>query len=602
MSVLPNLRNTATAGQPFPYIDTPDFAYDQWLSGLGQSPIGSASGTVAVIGGGVSGLCAAYELKRAGCSVSVFEQAAQVGGRCASDKFPNDPNDIAEMGSMRFPPSEFILNWYLTNFGLIPGTISDLPPFPDPGVVPTYICYGGQPPQVWSKATSPAPNGFETVYKGWIALVTQPLQPTGSQPALLSAEQITALLRQGNIDAASTAWQAYLNVFGQQTFYSALYSIFTGNSGYAIPGGTAWSFEDFDKFGALGIGSGGFGPLYPIGFCEILRIVIDGLEDLQRFLQPNSFLTDGIRTLSETFASNLGSVSMGTSLPITGITGNIQSGFTLTGPGQTYGPFSRVIVATTTRSMELTLGLTEYGANAYVSPPVAQSIMRTHVVSSNKVAALIPNFWANNPTAVRCLQTDGTAHQVYTLDYTAYGSSTPDPNGVCFMSYVWDDDAVKQQSITDGAPSGSGGATLYQFLSSSLQSIGAPVAGWVQQNLQPLNGNFQGNVLFEEWQSTTYFAGAFKLSEPGQDPYVQVMFFDYQKAGGSNNSGVYIAGDHIAWTSGWVEGGLTTGLNAAAAVIKSLGGTLNTDANGRTPMTINAGRYTYWGPVQLLGK
>ncbi len=64
MSVLPNLRNTAT-GQSFPYIDTPDFAYDQWLSYLGQNPIGTVAGSplVAIIGGGVSGLCAAYELQ-----------------------------------------------------------------------------------------------------------------------------------------------------------------------------------------------------------------------------------------------------------------------------------------------------------------------------------------------------------------------------------------------------------------------------------------------------------------------------------------------------------------------------------------------------------
>ena len=192
MSVMPNLRNSPNAGQSFPYIDTPGFAYDQWLKFVeGSGAIGTINNQpkVAVIGGGVSGLCAAFELVRAGCVPTVFEQAAQVGGRSASKTFPNDPsgNDIAEMGSMRFPPSEFILNWYLVKFGLIPAPgLSGLNDFPDPGVHPTYVCYGDgnnpndpDPPpkvQTWVKPSSTWPNGtkfpqgFKTVYNGWVAL------------------------------------------------------------------------------------------------------------------------------------------------------------------------------------------------------------------------------------------------------------------------------------------------------------------------------------------------------------------------------------------------------------------------------------------------
>jgi tryptophan 2-monooxygenase len=619
MSVVPNLRNTAT-GQSYAYIDTPNFAYDQWLQGLNGGPIGSVTGNpvVAIIGAGVSGLCAAYELSqsRAGCVPTIFEQASEPGGRAASDTFPSDPsgNDIAEMGSMRFPPSEFLLNYYLVTLGLVPGGLGSLKDFPDPGVNPTYVCYGnGQNPndpdpppkvQTWVKPSTAWPSGtkfpqgFATVYNGWVALCSNGLTPTGNLPALLGAYQIQALLQQNTTagtNAAVTAWQNYLDVFGQDTFYSALYKIFTGNSGYQIPGGTAWTFADFDKFGALGLGSGGFGPLYPIGFCEILRIVVDGLEDSQKFLKPTATLQNGIRSLPLAFANAIPSISFSYNKPINGITGSTQSGFYLTSPnGGPYGPFARVIVATTTRSMELTLGLTEYD-NGFVSAPVARAIMRTHVVSSNKVATLIPNFWANNPSAVRCLQTDGTAHSVYTLDYTPVGQPE-NSTGVCFMSYVWDDDAVKQQSITGGAPSGednSESTTIYQFLQNSIASIGSPVAGWTQSNLVPVNdSNGIPQVIFEEWQSSPYFGGAFKLSEPGQDQYISTMFFDYQKAGTTNDTGVYIAGDCISWTSGWTEGALTTGLNAAAAVITSLGGQLYGNSVSLTPMS-SGSQYTY---------
>jgi tryptophan 2-monooxygenase len=613
MSILPNLRKTAEATVSHAYIDTPDFAYDQWLRHLdaqGQA-IGSVPGspTVAIIGGGVSGLCAGYELMRAGCQVAVFEQSGQVGGRCCSDTFPSGGTDIAEMGSMRFPPSEFILDWYLQKFKIVPDGLGSLPDFPDPGVNPTYICYGGATPQVWTKSGGKPPVGFETVANGWIELVGKTGLTKNKQPALPSAAAITKMLQRTiTIPHAVQAWQGYLAAFGQQTFYSALYSIFTGASGYDIPGGKAWTFEDFDKFGALGIGSGGFGPLYPIGFTEILRIVIDGLEDTQKFLQPSASLQYGIRSLPMAFAGAIGNYplpvlpptstsAVATGVPISSISGNIQSGFTLTTPsGKQYGGFSRVIVATTTRSMELTLGLTEYGQNALISPTVAQAIMRTHVVSSNKIAARIGNFWSADPAkAVRCLQTDGTAHQIYTLDYTPIGQSPPDQTGVCFISYVWDDDAVKQQSLTSGAPTGAAGnQQLYSYLLSTIESIGGDVAAWAQQNLLPLNGNYQDNVIFEEWQSSPYFGGAFKLSQPGQDPYVQAMFFDYQKAGTKNDTGLFLAGDCISWTSGWVEGALTPALNAAAGVIVSLGGTLNGDLGGNNPMKIVANRYNYF--------
>ncbi|MDF2973724.1 MAG: Tryptophan 2-monooxygenase [Microvirga sp.] len=597
MAILKTLRQTDTCPPSglHPYIDTPDFSYDQWLWYLHNNglPIGSASGSpsVAVIGAGVSGLCAAYELMRAGCTVTVFEQASDVGGRCASHLFSTGGTDIAEMGSMRFPPTEFILDFYLKTSNIVPNGLCSLPDFPDPGVVSTYVCYGNIAPFPWSKSSSSAPAGFETVYKGWVALMQN-----GLSTDLPGAGTITAALASGDINGATSYWQNYLDVFGQQTFYSALYAIFTGASGYPIPNGTAWTFDDFDRFGALGLGSGGFGPLYPISFMDIFRLIVNELETTQKFLQPSSTLTNGIRTLAIEFGVTLQNNGrpIQTSTPVSSIEPG-AGGFVLNGQ---YGPFDRIIVATTTRAMELTLGLTNYvyGPGALISPAVARAIMRTHVVSSNKVAARISNFWANDPSAVRCLQTDDLVHQVYTLDYTPVGASSPDSTGVCFISYVWDDDAVKQQALTGGVPTGpADNQQLYQYLLNRLAAMGDPVATWTN-NLQPLNGDFQNNVVFEEWQSRPYFAGAFKLSQPGQDKYVQTMFFDQKSLTGGlpDDTGVYIAGDCVSWTSGWVEGALTTGLNAAAGVIQSLGGTLNPDASGRTPLTINANRYRYF--------
>jgi tryptophan 2-monooxygenase len=618
MTILRSFR-TVKASFPtgsWPYIDTPDFSYDQWLNYLyanNEQPIGtvanSPSPTVAIIGAGVSGLCAAYELGRAGCAVSVFEQADQVGGRCASYLLTQGNTDIAEMGSMRFPPSEFILDYYLKTLGLVPGGLSSLPNFPDPGSVNTYLSYEGSQ-DVWTP-NGTLPPGFDTVNKGWGEFYQNGITiNNGSNVLYYPAAFIAQTLASNDVTTATGMWADYIKRFGQMTFYGALYEIFSGKGvgengvKYDIPGKTPWTFSDFDRFGALGVGSGGFGPLYPIGFTEIFRLLINGLESTQRFLQPSQTLTDGIRSVPNAFSQNLGGSGVNLNTPIASIIQDPSGRFQLntnsaSGPVPVSGLFDRVIIATTTRAMELTTNVTSYAPqpNApLLAADVTQAIMRTHVVSSNKLAVEINNFWSNNSAAVRCLQTDTLSHQVYTLDYTPVGAAAPNATGMAFISYVWDDDAVKQQSITSGTTGGLADAgVLFQNLMASLEGMEGQIGAWAQNNLQPLNG---GVIRFEEWQSDPYFGGAFKLSQPGQDTYVQQMFFDYQKANTALDTGVYIAGDCIAWNSGWVEGGLQTALNAAAGVIHSLGGTLNSypspvDGSPLTPLTINANRYSY---------
>ena len=131
---------------------------------------------------------------------------------------------------MGVPPTEFILDFYLKTSNIVPNGLCSLPDFPDPGVVSTYVCYGNIAPFPWSKSSSSAPAGFETVYKGWVALMQN-----GLSTDLPGAGTITAALASGDINGATSYWQNYLDVLGQQTFYSALYAIFTGASGYPIP-------------------------------------------------------------------------------------------------------------------------------------------------------------------------------------------------------------------------------------------------------------------------------------------------------------------------------------------------------------------------------
>lgn len=105
------------------------FAYDDFLAsaaGLGSIPATGHGAEVAVIGGGLSGIVAAYELMKMGLRPVVYE-ADRIGGRLRTVGFEGcDENLTAEMGAMRFPPSSTALQHYIDLVGL------ETTPFPNP--------------------------------------------------------------------------------------------------------------------------------------------------------------------------------------------------------------------------------------------------------------------------------------------------------------------------------------------------------------------------------------------------------------------------------------------------------------------------------------
>ena len=78
---------------------------------------------------------------------------------------------------------------------------------------------------------------------------------------------------------------------------------YAGTSFYQalVEGIPQWRPEDRNAFGALGIGSGGFGPLYDVGFLEMLRLIVNQLEVDQLGLEGGiSGLTRGFLTTQVT--------------------------------------------------------------------------------------------------------------------------------------------------------------------------------------------------------------------------------------------------------------------------------------------------------------
>ena len=73
---------------------------------------------VIVVGAGLSGLVAAYELVRAGHDVRVVEASNKIGGRAQTLREPFDDGLIAEAGPARIPPDHDLTLGYIDHFGI----------------------------------------------------------------------------------------------------------------------------------------------------------------------------------------------------------------------------------------------------------------------------------------------------------------------------------------------------------------------------------------------------------------------------------------------------------------------------------------------------
>lgn len=84
------------------------------------APPGSLKGIrVGVIGGGLAGLSAAFELRKTGCDVTLYDALTdRAGGRIYTYYFNDNPNTFGEFGPMRIPVAHETVWHYLKLFGL----------------------------------------------------------------------------------------------------------------------------------------------------------------------------------------------------------------------------------------------------------------------------------------------------------------------------------------------------------------------------------------------------------------------------------------------------------------------------------------------------
>jgi tryptophan 2-monooxygenase len=505
---------------------------------------------VAVVGAGPAGMLAAFELLKAGLTPIVFEASGRIGGRNWSQYFGDCTDVFAEMGAMRVPTENQVFWHYATDvFGLQTGT------FPDPGVVDTVLYYENQV-YPWPGGTNP-PGPFSQIADAFDAFTGPLMQKIYSS--------------WGNWPAVQSIWQAYVNQYRNTSFYEAL-----------VEGIPTWTTEDLNAFGALGMGSGGFGPLYGVGFLELLRILVNQFE------QDQQLLVDGISGLTDGFYSTMVTQPNGQQVSLASLEcvkldspveqiqwSELDSSVTVQWGGQNPGEqsFPAVIVATTTRAMELlglTMALPQNEVNSVMTEPVKVGIRNLHLMESSKLFIRTETkFWKDGSGIPQVILTDELPRAAYCLDYPQTD------NGVVLISYTWGDDSAKLLALRP--------AERLKVFREVLTIISPPFA----EALVPLGGD--NGILNVDWEAEPGYYGAFKLQDPGQDANAQAVFFQYLSVLDETDRGVYLAGDSVSWAGGWTEGALHTGLNAACAVASRLGGTLPQTS----PLGIDPNMYDY---------
>jgi monoamine oxidase len=118
-----------------------------------RSGVCSAPKRVIVIGAGLAGLCAAYELSARGHDVAVIEAQTRVGGRVQTLRNPFADRLFAEAGASRIPAFHDLTVRYVRQFGL------KLIPF-EPGGLPSIRYAYGQRMEVLSGAPFEWPSGI----------------------------------------------------------------------------------------------------------------------------------------------------------------------------------------------------------------------------------------------------------------------------------------------------------------------------------------------------------------------------------------------------------------------------------------------------------
>ena len=511
------------------------FAYDDWLrhpAGLGGVPIRRHGTEIAVIGAGIAGMVAAYELMRLGLRPVVYE-AGSIGGRMRSHSFDGHPGSVAELGAMRFPPAATTLFHYIDTLGLRTA------PFPNPlgpNTPSTVVDVDGV--SHWVRGAADLPPSYQQVGDAW-------------DKALREGAEVVAMsdaIRRRDVSAVKAIWHKLVREFDDVSF-----------NGFLASAPAFASFRDREVFGQVGFGAGGWDTDFPNSMLEILRVVYTGAEhDQRRIVGGCQQLPRGLwahrpsRIAGWPVGTSLASLHGDRPRPAVRALGRAGRDIAVADDGGEVRTYPAVVFTPQLANLLSTIDTEE----SLLSIPHWRAIQRTHHMLSSKLYVAVDRpFWLDtDPATGRPVMgmtlTDRMPRSVYLFD------DGPDRPAVMCLSYTWNDDSRKFA-----------GLSVEQRLRVVLASLGQIYPGL------DIRSHVIGAPVAVTWEHEPNYFGAFKANLPGHYRYQRRLYTHFVQNGFADaERGLFLAGDDVSWTGGFAEGAVTTALNAVWGVLTQLGG------------------------------
>jgi monoamine oxidase len=513
------------------------FPFDDWIAhpaGLGSIPAERHGEEVAVVGAGISGLVAAYELMKLGVKPVVYE-ASQMGGRLRSQPFEGTEGVVAELGGMRFPVSSTSFYHYVHKLGL------QTEPFPNPlteAAGSTVVDLEGE--TYYASSIGELPPLFREVADAW-AQALEEARFTDIQNAI----------RARDVRTLKSLWNDLVPRWDDRTFYDFV------ASSQAF---SKLSFRHREVFGQVGFGTGGWDSDFPNSMLEIFRVVMTNCDTDQRLVVAG--VEQVPRGIWRCPAPVCAHWPAGTSLaalhsgaPRPGVARLARDSDGLIAVTDAWGDTRRyAAVLVTCQSWLLTTQI-ECDESLF-SQKLWAALDRTRYMQSSKTFVLVDRpFWKDkDPRTGRDVMsmtlTDRLTRSTYLFD------NGPGQPGVICLTYSWMSDALKMLPEPVDR--------RVRLALSALHKIYPDV---------DIASHIISDPITVSWEADRHFLGAFKGALPGHYRYNQRMYAHFMQDGlPPEQQGIFIAGDDVSWTPAWVEGAVQTSLNAVWGIMHHLGG------------------------------
>ncbi len=346
-------------------------------------------------------------------------------------------------------------------------------------------------------------------------------------------------------------WQRFIDRFEHKSFYQVL-----------IEHGL--SREEILLFGSLGLGTGGFDSFYPICFLEQLRLAVCHWDVDQRLVKggvvkiPLGFWeTD--QDCQHWGKTSVKKLNNGNPLPrVIRVTQGDQGTrlktpdssdktIHITDDKNNTRAYDALIITCSHRALETGIKMDK----SIFPKEIWSAIQNLHMTRSGKIFIRTRDaFWKHHPpeTTLNCTVTDEAIRGSYLFDFDTT------PSGVICLSYTWEDSATKLHALDE--------EERISFCLSTLKNIYG----------KDLISNQVMETKTYFWEHAKGYNGAFKLQYPGQHNHQLALFNQTRPDSIKDHNGIFLSGESTSWAGGWIEGAIQSGLDAAMAVVRKLGG------------------------------